>query len=126
MISRLDGICQVRANSLGGRLLEVFDLAHCTTKQLVGKVAAALGLRAGTAQRQPTWRRNGRLPRLFRDQLNLRPTVIACRFALLALPREHGARFCQRAAAGGEVGRIDLEFPRERADDVAQLECAAG
>ena len=69
---------------------------------------------------------NERLSEIIRDVFDFRPTTIARRLGLWTLPREHGGRFYQRLAAGGQVGRTDLDLPWERMDAVEELRQAAG
>ena len=69
---------------------------------------------------------NERLSQIIREVFDFRPTAIARRLGLWTLPREHGGRYYQRLATGGQVGRTDLDLPWERTDAVEQLRRAAG
>lgn len=69
---------------------------------------------------------NERLSQVVREVFDLRPGAIARRFGLWTLPRQHGGRFYQELAVGGQVGRTDLDLPWEALDAVEALASAAG
>lgn len=65
---------------------------------------------------------NDLLSDLVRQVFDLRPAAIAQRFRLWTLPRERGGRFYRELAAGGQVGRTDLDLPWEATDAVEALQ----
>ena len=69
---------------------------------------------------------NERLSEIIREVFDLRPGAIARRFHLWTLPRSRGGRFYRELAAGGQVGRTDLQLPWEELDAVGELASAAG
>jgi S-adenosylmethionine synthetase len=69
---------------------------------------------------------NERLSEIIRDVFDLRPGVIARRFRLWTLPREHNGRFYRDLAVGGQVGRTDRDLPWEALDQIDALRDAAG
>jgi S-adenosylmethionine synthetase len=66
-----------------------------------------------------------RLSEIIGDVFDLRPDAIEQRLRLRWLPRDKGGRFYQKLAAGGHFGRMDLDPPWERLDNVEALRNAA-
>ena len=68
---------------------------------------------------------NERLSELIRQRFDLRPGAIGRRFRLWLLPRDRGGHFYRDLAAGGQVGRTDLDLPWEALDAVETLRQAS-